>query len=236
MRCDTVASMARKPLLQELLQKQSVLGGLVDVLHASHDVGGHGMQQKLAVVRSVELMKFLYLKAMRGDVDGTLLSPSPELDEAWHALMLRPSLYKNVCDTTGMLDHMPVHDVDERERRRLRTWEAVVEAFPTWASDDAMATWHALRPTTLPASVLSTASTLTITLNTLYGVVRKVAVPSTATVETLMKQLEAVELGDRSYKLVYNGNIISKTPEALLWTLDMRDGANVYAVLILSGC
>jgi hypothetical protein len=46
----------------------------------------------LSEPQSVELFRFLYIKARHANV-----SPSPEVDQCWHRLLLLPQLYKKVC-------------------------------------------------------------------------------------------------------------------------------------------
>jgi large subunit ribosomal protein L40e len=87
-----------------------------------------------------ELQRFLLLCAMSPDV---ALSPSPLVDGAWHALLLRPRLYLAVCRfirarardgaapddaDDALLDHDPSRVDDTREAVRAR-YEATLARY-----------------------------------------------------------------------------------------------------------
>lgn len=70
-----------------------VLQPVVAILMAPLDRGATGRTGSSAVTLAVELAKFFTLKAAVGDFDGSKLSPSPLVDEAWRLAMLRPAWY-----------------------------------------------------------------------------------------------------------------------------------------------
>ena len=59
----------------------------------------------------VELIRFLMCKSSAKDFDASKLSPSLEVDRAWHALLMYPKLYvTQVCSILGdeIIDHDPL--------------------------------------------------------------------------------------------------------------------------------
>ena len=58
-----------------------------------------------------EYLKFILLKAKRGDVNATLLSPSGEVDAIWHCHLLDTRDYMSTCTYllphSGMIHHDP---------------------------------------------------------------------------------------------------------------------------------
>lgn len=63
----------------------------------------------------VELLRFLMCKSTAKDFDASKLSPSVEVDRAWHALLMYPKLYMTqVCPILGdaIIDHDPLGGED----------------------------------------------------------------------------------------------------------------------------
>lgn len=98
-----------------------------------------------------ELSRFLYLKAMDGDYQATLYSPSPLVDMAWHKLLLRPRMYRKVCRYLGksrrpkpekrtdcLIDHDPDGGDDgvKRDKRLKATIQRYTECFGVAPPDD----------------------------------------------------------------------------------------------------
>jgi len=79
--------------------------------------------------------KFLALKAAHSDFYASLLSPSPRLDELWHAHILDTLAYKEACEAMlgagGFIHHDPRggRDAVARETRRRRTLSLFQSAF-----------------------------------------------------------------------------------------------------------
>eukprot|EP00038_Savillea_parva_P009776 m.185764 g.185764 ORF g.185764 m.185764 type:complete len:203 (-) comp16559_c0_seq1:58-666(-) len=86
-----------------------------------------------APARVEELKRFLALKAAHKDVHAALLSPSGDVDELWHALILDTMLYKEVCEALlregGFIHHNPRGAESGREARLRRTARAYQRAF-----------------------------------------------------------------------------------------------------------
>ncbi|RKO86203.1 hypothetical protein BDK51DRAFT_47155 [Blyttiomyces helicus] len=76
-----------------------------------------------------ELARFLLLKAVKRDLDGTVLTPPAQIDEVWHLVLQLPSEYQKNCssllglrdtDGGGCIGHNPLQafgDLGERAAR-----------------------------------------------------------------------------------------------------------------------
>jgi hypothetical protein len=88
---------------------------------------------------SVELVRFLYIKARHANV-----SPSPEVDRCWHHLLLLPQLYKKVCEmllvgkgTITFEDAIIPHDPlgGDNQYARNRRYVSALALYPTFFPD-----------------------------------------------------------------------------------------------------
>ncbi|RKO86204.1 hypothetical protein BDK51DRAFT_47157 [Blyttiomyces helicus] len=91
-----------------------------------------------------ELARFLLLKAVKRDLDGTALSPPAQIDELWHLLLRFPAQYQELCasllghrvgvygDGGVSIGHDPLQaygDPRQRNDRLAATFAAHVPAF-----------------------------------------------------------------------------------------------------------
>ena len=85
-----------------------------------------GFSKEIITKLLVELRRFLFLKIQLKDYDAKFLSPSSLVDEGWHALMLFPRIYRDLCSELkeitkhagdGLIDHNPLGGKDEHARR-----------------------------------------------------------------------------------------------------------------------
>ena len=69
--------------------------------------------------------RFLALKAQQQDFYAALLSPSPQLDELWHAHILDTLSYKETCEAMlgagGFIHHKPRATASPTECRHARS-------------------------------------------------------------------------------------------------------------------
>jgi hypothetical protein len=93
----------------------------------------------LSEPQSVELFRFLYIKARHANV-----SPSPEVDQCWHRLLLLPQLYKKVCGlllvgkgTIAFEDSIIPHDplAGDNQYARNRRYANALTLYPTLFPD-----------------------------------------------------------------------------------------------------
>ena len=82
------------------------------------------LQQETGASEAVleDFKRFLALKAANKDLYAALLSPSPRVDELWHALILDTLAYKEACERMlcgGFIHHNPRGGNDAAERTRL---------------------------------------------------------------------------------------------------------------------
>ena len=81
------------------------------------------LQQETGASEAVleDFKRFLALKAAHNDFYAALLSPSPRVDELWHALILDTLAYKETCEhmlgAGGFIHHNPRGGNDAAERR-----------------------------------------------------------------------------------------------------------------------
>lgn len=83
-----------------------------------------------------ETTRFFALKTISKDWCATLLSPSPSVDGIWHALMLRPSEYLNMCRMVAgpfnLIDHKPWNqNQPHRYANTLRLYQQVFKETPS---------------------------------------------------------------------------------------------------------
>ena len=95
----------------------------------------------------IEFSRFFVLKAVNADTrppvldeppkkrakmtSGAQLSPSWEVDQVWHALLLFPQIYKNLCErlTNEIICHDPRSDDRNRDERYLSTFKKYASLF-----------------------------------------------------------------------------------------------------------
>jgi hypothetical protein len=89
-----------------------------------------------------ECRRFFVIKALVADTDASRLSPSPWVDQAWHALLMWPSDYVVLCDRLlpvavpeRVIDHNPLgglgDDIPEQRRRYAHTLDVYASLFGT---------------------------------------------------------------------------------------------------------
>ena len=93
------------------------------------------LQQETGASEAVleDFKRFLALKAANKDFYAALLSPSPRVDELWHAFILDTLAYKETCERMlgdgGFIHHNPRGGNDAAERRtRLNRTVALYKA------------------------------------------------------------------------------------------------------------
>jgi hypothetical protein len=109
-----------------------------------------------------EIRRFFVLKGIEPDLNAKILSPSVEVDRVWHALLLFPLAYADVCkivlptDLSGFLiDHNPfgASDLDRTSRyaRTLKKYREIFDEVPP------VRFWEPITPKTMvirpPANV-----------------------------------------------------------------------------------
>ena len=120
----------------------------------AHDFGAETANASAALVR--DFKRFMALKAAHKDYYAALLSPSPRVDELWHALILDTLAYKEVCELMlgegGFIHHNPRggHDVAARNARVKRTVDLYRKAF----GSDPLTPWPTAPPPPAPAAQL----------------------------------------------------------------------------------
>lgn len=107
-----------------------------------------------------ELFRYLALVAASSSSSASssipnMYSPSPEIDKAWHSLLLDPELYYDVCsqvrnvhnkekqqprDRSVLIGHNPKGALDPRSEKRKR-YESTLEAYKDRYIEDAPSQW-----------------------------------------------------------------------------------------------
>ena len=115
------------PVLRELKQQAksfvtTATGGRLHQL--ATNLTRHGpsrliVNQEQANALVLELVRFLVLKSICQDFDGTKLSPSPAIDGAWRSFLNLPVLYGQFCDELcgGKLLERPENPVGNEENQ-----------------------------------------------------------------------------------------------------------------------
>ena len=114
-----------------------------------------------------DFKRFLALKAAHKDFYAALLSPSPRIDEVWHALILDTLLYKEACEAMlgegEFIHHNPrgMADAAARDARLRRTLSSYKDAFgsaPLTGWPAAAAQPRAAAPAAAPAAPAQSAA------------------------------------------------------------------------------
>ena len=84
-----------------------------------------------------EFKRFMILKALYKDTSASILSPSAEVDEVWHRMLLYPVDYYNFCNSLlpvscaeRIIDHNPEGVLEGHER--LERYNRTIEAYGTF--------------------------------------------------------------------------------------------------------
>ncbi len=213
----------------------SAFRSLVAVFAAAVEDGGLGLLIWEASVACEELIKFLMLKRMAGDVSGTLLSPSDALDAAWHKALLCPRLYVQLCDTVSpgtLFDHVIPIQNEGRDERRARTMELYTHVFGVPDTMDVSMLWM-----DIVRSPVALANTILVIAVTLMGSRLCIRLDKTQTVmETLLKQVEVIKgIPVSQQRWIHNGHQLS--PDRLVQTYDLETSDTIYLVVgPMRGC
>lgn len=69
-----------------------------------------------------ELRRFLAIKVFTADVNATKISPTPLMDQLWHAAILDTQFYAELQSALGMIIHHQPSGADEREAKLREDW------------------------------------------------------------------------------------------------------------------
>ena len=111
-------------------------------------LGAHLGATDASAALTIDFKRFLALKAAHKDYYAALLSPSPRVDQLWHALILDTLAYKEVCELLlgegGFIHHNPRggDDVAARTARVKRTADLYRKAF----GSDPLTPWPTAAP------------------------------------------------------------------------------------------
>lgn len=103
--------------------------------------GGHAVVGSMYSSHFDEFFKFISIKAVYGNDQGTDLSPGFIVDNVWHTVISNPAVYKNIQDICyavcrRRVSHHPNRARDPKaiiERRYLLTQYIMTKVFgPTW--------------------------------------------------------------------------------------------------------
>jgi hypothetical protein len=69
----------------------------------------------------IDYLRFIYLKVVTQDVDGTIISPTIEIDEIWHTHLLHNKNYLDMCIKINFIVyHYPEREDDTQEVKNKR--------------------------------------------------------------------------------------------------------------------
>lgn len=132
-----------------------------DALQRLDTVDLSALQEETGATHALlgDYKKFLALKVAHQDFYASLLSPSPRIDELWHAHILDTLSYKEACEAMlgagGFIHHDPRggRDVSARDRRLSRTINLFRAAF-----SNPLTGWPEPAPPPVPPPAASAAS------------------------------------------------------------------------------
>jgi hypothetical protein len=211
---------------------------LVRLACADVDDGGLAFAPKDAVVRVVEFLKFMHLKQLAGDLDGSRLSPPAKVDAVWHLALLRPALYAAHFSAPDgrVYDHVVPVERTGLQARRDRTWAMFAATFGLPRPDIEHRVWRELAP--------REARPMT-NLRLVVAVTRKsVKVPdgllsTQSSIQDLAEFFEATQ-GVPVTQLRFEYNDLDMAASGVLDTLCSygipQDGAEVYVHVTIRGC
>jgi hypothetical protein len=236
-RCDATSSLDTKPLLRKVLQAGGLLRRLEEVLTTPTSRGGNVMGKVDAVICIVELAKLLFVKAIHGDLDGTMFTAPPELLKAWTVAMSMSETYTELCLLLGVapLGNASVgSDAEEEMRRARRTWRAILELFPVWASTEAFRLWRPLRPMALDDDEDLACAHPFMTVHVKFvgrTDALAVSVATDGNVGTLQRAITctAKDVDGSDHMIVYRGVAITSEPHVELLLHGISNGATVHA-------
>jgi len=181
----------------------------------------------------IEYARFMVLKVVHNDIDGTArtLSPSVAVDAVWHTHMLMPQDYFHMCrvllgSTMQCFWHNPATADDANRATRYNhtrvQYTSLFQAHPSdtyWPNEPAAA--GAPKFQMYVRGLRGETVTFTVTADT--------------TVETLKRAISArMDIPVCSQRLIFGGAHLDS--EKTLGCYEIRDASTVHLVLRLTGC
>ncbi len=194
-----------------------------------------------------EYARFVALKAHANDLTAAepTVRPSARVDAVWHAHLLLPAYYTDMCNHAlggALMHHDPATEQqpgrDAAYQDTLRLYATVFGAPPDavyWPAV-VVATAAGTAAGAAAATVDATAKPFTITVTTLTGVSYSLIVGGNAVVAALKKHVSArTNTPVEQLRLIYGGMQLENDADTLR-SYGMGEGSIVHVVLRLRGC
>jgi len=190
--------------------------------------------------RLEEYKRFLALKAAHSDFYAALLSPSPEVDEIWHAHILDTLSYKETCEAMlgagGFIHHNPRgglgNDAPARDARRRRTIAFYQAAFRNQAAPAGLRRRRA-EPPAISRPVQRLAFEIIIKQQTgSETTIRCSASDSIDNIKHKIQEKEAIPPDEQ--RLIFGSRQLEDG--CTLSDYNIQNGATVHMIMRLRGC
>ncbi|CZR60727.1 uncharacterized protein PAC_10623 [Phialocephala subalpina] len=153
-----------------------------------------------------ELRRLLVIKAFTADEDATKISPTPLMDELWHAAILDTRLYADLQDALGVvLHHRPSGASEQETELRAKRLTAMKAMYSAFFSTDPLD--YTPPPPSRPQLTGHPRNPITIFVMTPAGKTLSMTVDKRTTidkVESALQRSEGIPVIEQ--RLLFNGN------------------------------
>jgi hypothetical protein len=183
----------------------------------------------------IDYLRFIYLKVITQDVDGTIISPTIEIDEIWHQHLLHNKNYFDMClNINFIVYHYPERseDTEEVKSKRIDNFKKLYyeyfQIMPYDITDNLYTPVEQTKQYSPPVTIfVKTVTNKNITIEISLD-------SSVAELKNLIFLKEKIPV--QIQKLIYAGKRIDYDNKKILREFNIENHSTIHMMFELKGC